>query len=297
MTARHGFAHAKRWTRAYDSDDRELLAPNAVGLGMTSTPGRTLPFFVLTFAITWGLQVPGVLALSGALPGDPKLYLPFAGLGLLGPAVAALALTRRESGWEGVRALLAPLRRWRMHPGWYLAALFPAAALSGLLFVLNLAGRHGPIAYVPPAGGLVFGAIVSVVEELGWRGYALPRLEKRWGGFAASALIGVVWYAWHLPMFAAAGVSLKLAPVMLLYFVGASLLLTWLVEGTGGSLLIAVVAHWGAHLDNSHRALPNEVLPLLVHAMVYAAFGLVAMRSSVTLPARSRAAASRRPST
>jgi len=261
---------------------------------MTSTPSRTLPFFLLTFAITWGLQVPGVLALSGALPGDPKLYLPFAGLGLLGPAVAAIALTRRESGWTGVKALLAPLLRGRIHPGWYLAALLPAAALTGLLYLLRLAGRAGPIAYVPPFSGLVFGVVVSVVEEIGWRGFALPRLEKRWGAFAASGLIGAVWYVWHLPMFAAAGVPLRLAPVMLLYFVGASLLLTWMVRGSGGSVLIAVVAHWAAHLDNSHRALPNEVLPLLVHAIVYAAFGLAVMRGRVMRPrGRGRPSSSR----
>lgn len=266
---------------------------------MTSTPRRTLPFFLLTFAITWGLQVPGVLALSGRLPGDPKLYLPFAGLGLLGPALAATVLTHRESGWAGVRSLLEPLLRWRVHPGWYLAALFPALALTGFLYLLNGAGRVGPIAYVPPAGALVFGLVVSLVEEIGWRGFALPRLEKRWGGFAASGLIGVVWYVWHLPMFAAAGVPLRLAPVMLLYFVGASLLLTWLIERSGGSLLLAVVAHFAAHLNNSHHALPNEVLPLLVHAIVYAALGLAVMRGGMTITSRaySLAAPSRRPST
>ena len=243
-----------------------------------------MPFFLLTFAITWGLQVPGVLALRGLLPGDPRFYVPFAGLGMFGPAVAAVVLAHREGGRAGVKALLAPLLRWRVHPGLYALALLPAMALTLLLYLLNLAGRHGPVAYLPTAGGVVFGVFASVVEELGWRGYALPRLQKRWGGFAASGLLGGVWYAWHLPMFAAVGVPLNLALVMLLYFTGASLLLTRLVNAGGGSLLVAVVGHLAAHLNNSHRALPLEVVPLVAHAVIYAALGLALMRRAALPP-------------
>jgi membrane protease YdiL (CAAX protease family) len=252
---------------------------------VSTKPARVGPFFLLTFVITWGLQMPGVLAQRGFLPGDPRWYLPFAGLGMLGPAVAAIGLARREGGRAGVKALLAPLLRWRVHPGWYAMALLPALVLALLLCLLNLAGRQGPIAYLPTVGGVVFGLVASLVEEIGWRGYALPRLERRWGGFAASALLGAVWYAWHLPMFAGAGVPLNLALVMLLYFTGASLLLTWMVKGSGGSLLVAVVGHLAAHLNNSHRALPLEVLPLVAHAVIYAALGLFVMRRALP-PAR-----------
>jgi len=260
---------------------------------MTSKPVRVGPFFLLTFAITWGLQVPGVLAGWGVLPGDPRSYLPFAGLGLLGPGAAALVFAHREGGRAGVKALLAPLLRWRVGLGWYALAVLPAVALGALLYLLNLAGRHGPIAYLPTMGGVVFGVFVSVVEEVGWRGYALPRLQQRWGGFAASGLLGVVWYLWHLPMFAAVGVPLNLALVMLLYFTGASLLLTRIVNGSGGSLVVAVVGHLAAHLNNSHRALPLEVLPLVVHAVIYAALGLALMRAALPpgpkLPRRGKA--------
>jgi membrane protease YdiL (CAAX protease family) len=248
---------------------------------MTSKAERVLPFFLLTFAITWGLQLPGVFALRGLLPGDPKSYFPFAGLGLLGPTVAAVVLAYRGAGKAGVKALLEPLTRWRVHPRYYAVAVLPALVLAELLYLLNQAGRQGPIAYVPPAGGIVFGVLVSLFEEIGWRGYALPRLERRFGGFAASGLLGVVWYVWHLPMFAAVGVPLNLALVMLLYFTGASLLLTWLVKESGGSLLVAVIGHFAAHLNNSHRALPHEVLPLVVHAIVYAALGLFVMRGAL----------------
>lgn len=251
---------------------------------MTSSHRRTAPFFLLTFGLTWGLQLPGVLAQRGLLPGDPDAYMPLVGLGIFGPLIAATVLTHREGGKAAVRALFGGLCKWRVHPGWYLAALvLPGALLTGLLFLLNLAGRKGPVEYFPAAGAVVLAVMISVAEEVGWRGYALPRLQERWGAFKAAALIGVIWYFWHIPMFLGLGIPLNLAPVMLLFFTGGSLVFTWIYNGTGQSLLLAVLAHVGAHLNNSHRALPGEVLPAVVHAIVYAGLGLIVMRGSSLL--------------
>jgi membrane protease YdiL (CAAX protease family) len=234
---------------------------------------------LIAFAITWGLQMPGVLAQRGILPGDLRVYLPFVGLGAFGPLIAATLLSFREGGMTGVKRLYSPLLHWRVHGGWYLAALaLPGVLLTGLLWILNLAGRQGPIAYVPATSGVIFGLMMSLVEEVGWRGYALPRLTAHWGPFTAGALIGGLWYLWHIPMFLGLGVPLDLGPVMLLYFVGASLFLTWIYRGTQGSLLLSVLAHLGAHLDNSHRALPADVVPLIAHTIIYAALGLFVMR-------------------
>jgi uncharacterized protein len=249
-----------------------------------TTPTRqgTFAFFALTFAITWGLQVPGVLAQRGLLPGDPNAYLPAVGLGIFGPLMAATWLTFRQDRIAGVRELYGRLLRFRVHPGWYVLALVvPVALLSAGLALLNVAGRTGPVAYFPAAGALVFGLVISIAEEVGWRGYALPRLERRFGAFAASTLLGVLWCLWHIPMFLGLGVPMNLMLVMMLYFTGASLLMTFIARGTGGSLLLAVVAHLAAHVNNSHRALPGEVLPLVVHAIVYGALGLALMRSSL----------------
>jgi uncharacterized protein len=249
---------------------------------MASDHRGTLVFFLLAFGITWGLQIPGVLAQRGYLPGAPSAYLPAAALGIFGPLVAATLLAHREGGRAGVRALYGRLLLWRVNPGLYVLALaVPVALLSAGLFVMNLAGRTGPIAYVPALGGLVFGLVISASEEVGWRGYALPKLEQRFGSFAASTLLGVIWCLWHVPMFVGAGVPMNLMLVMLLYFTGASLFMSFIVRATGGSLLLASVAHLAAHLNNSHRALPFEVLPLVVHAVVYGALGLALMRGSL----------------
>lgn len=257
---------------------------------------RTAPFFLAAFAITWGLQVPGVLAVLGLIPGDPATYLPLAGLGISGPLIAATALTASESGAAGVRALYAPLLRWRASWRIYVIALvLPGALLTGLLLLLGAAGRQGPIAYLPALGALPAALFISVAEEVGWRGYALPRLQARWGAFAASVFLGVLWYLWHIPMFVGLGVPLELVLVMLLFFTGSSLLMTWVHNRSGQSLLLAALAHLGAHLNNSHRALPEEVLPLVAHAIVYAALGLWLMRR--TLPALGRGSSASSPHT
>jgi len=246
-------------------------------------------FFLLAFALTWGLQFPGVLAQRGWLPGDPSSYLPLVGLGALGPLLAATWLSAREGGAAAVKRLYAPLLDFRVHWAWYVAALvLPGALLTGLLELLNLAGRHGRSLYFPAFGPLVFGVVMSLVEEVGWRGYALPRLQARWGAVAASGLIGVLWCLWHVPMFLGMNVPLNLVLVMLLYFVGASLYLTWIYNGTRGSLLLAVLGHLGAHLNNSHRALPAELTPLVAHAIVYGALGLAVSSSLIAVKLRTR---------
>jgi len=246
-----------------------------------SQRGATAVFFMLAFAFTWALQLPGLFARWGWLPGDPAAYLPFAMLGIFGPLVAASILTFKESGRGGLKALFAGLLQWRVSLKWYaLAHTTSASLLSAILYLLRAAGREGDWLFLPSAAQLVTSIVIVFAEEVGWRGYALPRLITKYGAFLASSLLGVAWAIWHIPMFLAVGVPMSLAPVMLLFFVGGSFFFTWLYRGSGGSLLIALLAHLGAHLNNSHRALPGDVLPLVVHAMVYAAIGFAAMRSS-----------------
>lgn len=237
--------------------------------------GPVAPFFALAFLITWALQVPPVMAQQGWLPGDPTAYLPLAMLGVLGPLAAATFLTARADGRAGVRALYRSLFAWRVRWSWYAVALVvPGLLLTLALGALTLAGYEGDALLIPDVGRLLGVPIIAVGEEVGWRGYALPRLQRRHGPFAASVIIGVLWTLWHVPMLLGLGVPMSTLPVMLLMFVGGSLYFTWIYNRSGGSLLLAVLAHAGAHLVNSQLALPGDTLPLLVHAIVYALIGL-----------------------
>ncbi len=249
-------------------------------------PGAVARFFGLTFLITWGLQVPGVLAKSGILPGNPDAYLPFAALGIFGPLAAATLLTAREGGRAGLRALFATLCRWRAPLRVYLVALAPALLLSAGLGLLRGAGRAGALAYIPNLAGVITAVVISLAEEVGWRGFALPRLQAKLGAFAASALIGVLWLLWHIPMFVGMSVPLSLLPVMLLYFVGGSLVFTWLFNGSGGSLFVLLFAHVCVHLNNSMRALPGDAVPYLVHAIVYGGLGLALLAPALAASPR-----------
>lgn len=232
-------------------------------------------FFALAFAITWGAQLPGALAAVGILPGPVERYLPLMGLGAFGPALAAWRCARAEGGREGGRALLRPLRAWRVGAGWYVFAL----AHSGAAFVAGMAvyeavtGRDvGPWFYVPHEAATLTAALVfSLGEEIGWRGYALPRLQRVVGPLAASALIGAAWCAWHALMFVASGSSLGLLASLLPFFVAGSVVYTWIYNRTGGSLLLVVLAHIGAHLNNSNKPLPANVTPVMVHSAAYVA--------------------------
>lgn len=238
--------------------------------------GNVTAFFVLAFAITWCLQLPAVFAKEGLIPGNAAVYLPFAMLGIFGPAAAASLLTAREAGRAGLRRLFGGLLEWRAPLRCYLVPLvLPGLLLTGILWLLGVAGRGGPVTYFPEAPRFVLAFVIAFAEELGWRGFALPRLQRRVGPFAASGLIGVLWTLWHVPMFVGAGIPLSYLLVLTLLITGGSFVHTWAYNRSGGSLLVAVVAHVGAHLNNSNLAMPGDALPVVVHAIVYAGLGLV----------------------
>ena len=235
----------------------------------------TALYFALASFITWALQLPAVLAAGGWIPGSPEKYMMLVGLGALGPAAAAIIATRLE-GAE-VRALLRPLGTWRVGVCWYFAALL----LPGGIFVVaaaayDLLGHTEPLFYLPGRPELMLAAVVFPLgEEIGWRGFALPRLIERVGPLAASVVIGVFWTLWHVPMLTMQGV----APVMYLVFfpfmIGGSILFTWIYRHTRGSLLLAVLAHVGAHLNNPGHAMPGRSRPMVLHAAAYVALAVL----------------------
>jgi len=242
-----------------------------------ATRGTAL-FFAAAFAITWALQLPAAFAQLGLLAGPFERLMPLAGVGIFGPLLAAVLATRLEPGSGGVRALFRPLLAWRVGAGWYVVALaLPGAILTGSLAVHALAAGHDVRWTYFPADAQHIAALVVVpfAEEIGWRGFALPRLQRRHGAIAGSLILGVLWAIWHLPMFLAAGVPISILPAMLPFFAAGSVTLTWIYNRTGGSLLLAVLAHMGAHLDNSHAALPGDATPVLAHTVGYVVVAVV----------------------
>jgi membrane protease YdiL (CAAX protease family) len=229
----------------------------------------TTLYFALAFAITWALQLPALLAHAGVLDGPPERYMALVGLGAFGPMTAAMIAARVEG--TGLRRLFSPLGTWRVGIKWYLAALL----LPGGIFVVaaaiwNAFGHTEPLVYPPTNAAFVAAAVVFPFgEEVGWRGFALPRLTKRFGPLAASAILGVLWTFWHVPMLTLQGVRPLLYCAFVPFMVGGSVLFTWIYRHTRGSLLLAILTHVGAHLSNPGHAMPARYTPILIHTVAY----------------------------
>ncbi len=233
-------------------------------------------FAVFAFLITWGTGMLLVLSTHAGMVNGAHLArhpiplpLPIAialiMIGGFGPFLAATAVTALRSGRPGVRELFRQFRRWRVHPIWYAAAFLGPALLGFVaLCITALFGAATPALWFSHPRPVLFAgwSVGPWGEELGWRGFAQPKLQKRLGALGASLVVGTMWSFWHYwPVATPAGGSLMelvRAPfaTWLTYELANSVMMAWLYNSTGGSLPIAWAAHvglsLGQNLVNSH---------------------------------------------
>lgn len=214
-------------------------------------------FYVLTFAIPWLIWIPATPFLQD--PSNISLGVVLAAyLGLYTPTIMALVLTRIEHGTHGMGALLRQFWTWRVAKRWYAFALLsPLAVGLAAMGVYALAGGTVP-AIKFNVLALVFLVIGGpLAEQMGWRGYAEPRLQARFGAWMGSLIGGVLWALWHLPGFVWPSLLYNV-PLpftwFLLQVVAWSFLFTWLYNHTQGSLLLAFLFHWS--IDAMTSVLP-----------------------------------------
>jgi membrane protease YdiL (CAAX protease family) len=213
-------------------------------------------FFVLAYAITWGISL---FATRGLLPFTvPPLVRLLAGLLYhFGPALAGIIMAATEAGRAAVRALLRPLGRLRVGAGWYVLIVFYPLALRLAAGGLGAAlGGPAPTFFASTELGLPAGhplvmavpvflstlILTGIAEEIGWRGYALPRLQARYSALVASLIVAALWAPWHYNPLNFPAVR----PIILwhvLAVLGMTILMTWVYNGTGGSLGMAVLFH------------------------------------------------------
>ena len=213
-------------------------------------------FFGLAFVLSWALWVPLALARHNLLPLelDPGQLAVLPLLGTLGPALAAMAVSLLAGGRTGLGALLGQFRRTRVGWRWYAAAtmVFPALLLLAAELYKLLPGA-GPLPIQPVSAGSLIATMliltISVLgEEIGWRGFALPRLQERRSAAGASLLLGAIWTAWHLPFWTALGELERIwVGYWLLswaYISAGAVYITWFMNNTGNALLLAFLFHW-----------------------------------------------------
>jgi membrane protease YdiL (CAAX protease family) len=226
-----------------------------------------LTFFSLTYAATWTCWIAAAAIARASTPGDPVLPALASALFLLGtvvPSLVALSLTERADGRAATRALLDRVFRWDVGARWYVFAIgyIPAIKLSAALVHRIVTGgwpRFGDEAWYVMAIAIVFSTWVQAGEEIGWRGYALPRLSARVGLAPASVILGVIWASWHLPLFLvpAADTFGQSFPLYLLQVTALSVAGAWLYWRTGGSLLLVMLLH--AAVNNTKDIVPSTV--------------------------------------
>ena len=217
------------------------------------------PFFLITFAITWGLGAAVLLfgepltERFGAIDPSVPFWRVVFHVAVYAPAIAALAVVGAVRGRAGIASFVRRLVRWRAGLGWLIAVAvgFPLLQLTAVVIANVVTGAttplfgYDPVWAVLPALVLVFVSDPGPVEEFGWRGFALPLLQRRMSALRASLILGVVWGVWHVPAFYIASLSQSSMslPFFVLNTVVLSLLFTVVYNSTGGTVLLAFVFH------------------------------------------------------
>lgn len=262
------------------------------GSGLHSTPGdipmadiaaenhvfqvpsrAVIGFYVLTFAITWGLVGGYILApdWAAATFGEISAAHPFFFLATWAPAISAFAVVLYFGGVSGLRAFLSRLFMWRGSPGWALFILIGIPAV----FMIGSLMKGGPLLAPLPPGAVVAFSLMMLflgpIEEFGWRGVAQPILQRHMAPLWAGAIIGTIWGIWHLPAFYLSGTVFagwNFFP-FLVGNITLAILVTPLFNASRGSLLWPMLFHW------------QLILPLWPDAQPYDTWILVAVAAVV----------------
>jgi membrane protease YdiL (CAAX protease family) len=238
-----------------------------------------IAYFLIAYAGCWLLAIPLVFSQRGLgvinIPDGLALAL-FLLPSFTGPFFAAIFVTAATQGRDGVRQLLGQVMRWRVGARWYLVAFigYPAIFALGYVPVLGAAPlvalvQQWPMlftVYLPTALASVF--ITAIGEETGWRGFALPRLQLRFGPLAGSLILAALHALWHTPAYFIPGAILPGAfdPTVFvansLAIVAETVLWTWIFNNAKGSVLIAILVHALSNGNSNYFpqiiALPNN---------------------------------------
>jgi hypothetical protein len=234
-----------------------------------------VPFLMIAFGLAWGIIALYILlpeqmaGLFGEISGQHPLFY----LAVYAPAIAALAIILYKTGRAGTRRFLGRLLLWRASAAWYaflllgIPLLFYAGALWKGLSPAELVPVSAVGAYLV---ALALHAIKGPVEEIGWRGFALPLLQRRMSPLWAGLVIGLIWGIWHLPAFFLSGTEHS-AWSFTDFFVGTialSLIATALFNASRGSILLPALFHLQVNNPLWPDAQPYDTIPFVLAAVV-----------------------------
>jgi len=259
-----------------------------------------LPFLIITFGLAWGILGLYVFlpvqmeAMFGELTGNHPLFY----LAVYAPAIAAISIVFFMSRKEGIRLFLGRLFMWHVSVWWYVFMLVGIPSLfyiGAIMKGLDLAEMFPVSSFSAYLGALVLFAIKGPVEEIGWRGFALPLLQRKMSPLWAGLVLGIIWGIWHLPAFLLSGTP-QSTWSFTDFFVGTvalSLIVTALFNASRGSILLPALFHLQVINPLWPDAQPYDTVPFVVAAAVVVWFNRETMFrksggvTNILLPAKS----------
>jgi uncharacterized protein len=233
------------------------------------------PFLLITFGLGWGILAffiflpQQMTRMFGEMTGQHPLFF----LAVWTPGIAAVVVVMHRAGFRGLKRYLGRLLLWRTSLSWYAFLIvgipllfFCGSALKGNLFT-------EPFPFTSSSAllaALAFTSIKGPVEELGWRGLALPLLQRRFAPIWAGLILGVIWGFWHVPAFLLSGTP-QSAWSFTPFFVGSiamSVIMTALFNSSRGSILLPALFHFQANNPMWPDAQPYDTLFFVTAAVL-----------------------------
>jgi uncharacterized protein len=233
------------------------------------------PFLLISFGLAWGILglyifLPETMAaVFGQLTGNHPLFF----LAVYAPAIAAFTLVARNGGLASLRRFSGRALLWRCGAAWYVFLIIgiPMIFIGGSALRGNLFAEPFPFTSVQALlAGLFLAAIKGPVEEFGWRGLALPLLQRKFAPIWAGLTLGVIWGLWHLPAFLLSGTQ-QSEWSFTAFFAGClaiSIIATALFNRSRGSILLSAFFHFSLMNPIFPDAQPYDTYMLIVAAFL-----------------------------
>ena len=259
------------------------MAPSEGNTAPGHVPFRALtPFILLTFGLAWGIFAififrPEIAAVFGEVSGSHPLFV----LAVYAPAISAIFLVIIYDGLSGLGRYLSRFLLWRAPLAWYVLLILgiPLFYILGAAVKGNLVGGFRSFTGPQLLAAMAFMLILGPVEEFGWRGLALPLMQRRLAPIWAGLILGLIWGVWHLPAFFLSGTPQSawgFTP-FLIGSVAVSVMLTPLFNASRGSILLAALFHFQLNNPLWPDAQPYDTV------FFVAAAGLIVWRNRATM--------------
>lgn len=208
-------------------------------------------FFLLANLFSWALGI--LLALQAIGWCEPVFPFSMHYLYAFGPTLAALMMTGLVDGAEGMRELFGRISRWRVGWAWWVVAFSPLwlygliviaqGAITGAWTDLTLLGQVKFLPQLKIGVAIILWVLTyGLGEEIGWRGYALPRMQRSHSALSATLLLSALWAIWHWPLFFYV-LDIAILPMWLIGLAAGTIVFTWLYNSSGGSVLMIILWH------------------------------------------------------